>query len=107
MEKVVRIGVDKDSILIASRHLVFADLSSDTADSVVILNLTDGVYYELTEVGTRVWNLIQQPCSIRFLLDKLLEEYEVDAERCEEDLLALARNLAKCGLVEVRKTDVA
>lgn len=93
---------DRNSILVASKDQVSADLSSDSAESVVILNLKSGVYYELKEVGTHVWNLLQQPCSVQSILDKLLEEYEVDAERCEADLLALTENLARYGLIEIR-----
>lgn len=94
--------LNKNSVLMASQDQVSADLSSESAESVVILNLKDGVYYELKEVGTRVWSLLQQPSSVQSILDKLLEEYEVDAERCEADLLALAENLAKFGLVEIQ-----
>lgn len=91
----------------ASRDQVSADLSSQSAGSVVILNLKDGMYYELKEVGARVWNLIQQPRSVQFISDSLLEEYEVDAEQCEKDLLSLAENLAKFGLIEIQSTEEA
>jgi hypothetical protein len=99
--------LNKNSVLVASRDQVSADLSSQSAESVVILNLKTGVYYELTEVGTCVWNLIQQPHSVQSILDSLLEEYEVDAERCEKDLLALTENLAKFGLIEIQSTEMA
>ncbi len=99
--------LNKNSVLVASRDQVSADLSSDSAESVVILNLKNGVYYELREVGTHVWNLLQQPCSVQSILDKLLEEYEVDAERCEADLLALTENLAKFGLIEIQSTETS
>ncbi len=98
----MKTNLDKNSILVASKDQVSADLSSDLVDSVVILNLKDGVYYEIKEVGTRVWNLVQQPCSIQSILNSLLEEYEVDAERCEMDLLALPENLAQYGLIEIQ-----
>lgn len=102
----MKTNLNKNSILVVSQDQVSADLSSDIAESVVILNLKDGVYYELKEVGTRVWNLIQQPRSVQSVLEKLLEEYEVDTERCERDLLVLAENLAKVGLIEIQSTDL-
>lgn len=98
----MKTNLNKNSVLVASQDQVSAVLSSDVAGSVVILNLKDGVYYELKEVGTRVWNLIQQPHSVQSILGILLEEYEVDAERCEADLLALAENLAKFGLIQIK-----
>ena len=103
----MKTSLNKNSVLVASRDQVSADLSSQSAESMVILNLKNGVYYELKEVGTRVWNLIQQPRSVQFILDSLLEEYEVDPERCEVDLLTLVEDLAKHGLIEIQSTDAA
>lgn len=103
----MKTSLNKNSVLVASPDQVSADLSSQSAESVVILNLKNGVYYELKEVGARVWTLVQQPRSVQFILDSLLEEYEVDAERCEKDLLALAENLAKFGLIEIQSTEMA
>lgn len=98
----MKINLNKNSVLVASQDQVSADLSSDVASSVVLLNLKNGVYYELKEVGTSIWNLIQQPRSVQSILDILVDEYEVDAERCEADLLALADDLAKHGLIQVQ-----
>jgi hypothetical protein len=66
-----------------------------------MLNLKNGVYYGLDPVGARIWNLIQQPRTVSEVLQILLREYEVDAERCERDLLELLQRLAAEGLIEV------
>jgi hypothetical protein len=95
-------SLNRNSVLVASRDQVSADLSSNTSGSIVILSLKDGMYYELKEVASRVWSLIQQPTSIQAVLDALLEEYEVEAGRCEADLIALAEDLSKRGLVEIK-----
>lgn len=98
-------NLNKNSVFVASQNQVSADLSSDMVESVIILNLKDGVYYELKEVGTRVWKLIQQPCSAQVILDTLLEEYEVDAEQCKADLFALLEDLASHSLVKIKSTE--
>ena len=98
----MKTNLDINSVLVASQDQVSADLSSDADGSVVILNLKDGVYYELKEVGACIWNLIQQPSSIQSIKNRLIEEYEVDAEQCEVDLLALAEHLARLGLIQVK-----
>jgi hypothetical protein len=87
---------------VASQNQISADLSSDLPGNVVILSLKDGIYYELEEVGARIWSLIQKPCSIQVILDTLLKEYEVDAQRCEADLLALVEEMTKRGLIEIK-----
>lgn len=66
-----------------------------------ILDLKAGVYYGLDEVGARIWNLLQEPKIVSEIRHTLLEEYDVEPERCERDLLALLQRLADEGLVEV------
>ncbi len=60
------------------------------------------MYHGLDEVRARVWDLIQKPKSAKEVRDALLEEYEVEPNQCERDLLALLQSLAKEGLVEVK-----
>lgn len=89
---------------ISGRSMVVAakaQISADLADEVVILDLESGVYYGLDAVGTRIWSLIQEPRFVNDIRDALLEEYEVDPDCCEHDLLALLNDLADHGLVEV------
>jgi len=77
-------------------------VSSDLGGEVAILDLKAGVYYGLDAVGARIWSLIQEPRTVNEIRDILLEEYDVEPERCERDLLVLLRRLADEGLVEVR-----
>lgn len=86
------------SVVAASPDQVSCPLDDESA----ILNLKNSVYYGVNAVGTRVWNLLQQPRSVRELRDTLLEEYDVEPERCERDLLALLESMRGEGLIEVR-----
>ncbi len=86
-----------DTKVVASKDQASADLGDEAA----ILNLKDGVYYSLDAVGARIWNIIQEPRSVREISDILLEEYEVDAERCEGDIIALLGKLAQHGLIDI------
>lgn len=80
-------------------------VSSDIGEEVAILDLKAGTYYGLDAVGSRVWELVQEPTRVSGIRDVLLEEYEVDSDRCELDLLTLLQELAKEGLVEVRNEE--
>jgi hypothetical protein len=95
-------SLTKATVLVASQDQVSADLAPDQAGQTVILGLKDGVYFELNEVGARIWHLLQQPRSLQSVLDTLLEEYDVSPAQCEADLLTLAREMFRRGLVEVR-----
>ncbi|MGH9147700.1 MAG: PqqD family protein [Vicinamibacterales bacterium] len=77
-------------------------LASEFGDELIILNLRDGVYYGLEDVGTRIWQLLQRPISVPALRDALVTEFEVDPVRCEHDVRILLAELADKGLVEIR-----
>lgn len=91
--------LDEDAIIVASKDQV----ASELGDEKVILSLEEGMYYGLNPVGARIWELIQEPTTIRDVRDQLLEEYDVDAEQCERDIRALASDLAAEELIEVRE----
>jgi Coenzyme PQQ synthesis protein D (PqqD) len=90
--------ISGSSIVVQSREQVASDLGGE----VVILNLASGQYYGLNPVGTRIWELIQEPRSVDNVRDAILAEYEVEPECCERDLLALLEGLAAEGLIEIK-----
>ena len=69
------------------------------AGEVVILHLEDGVYYGLNEVGTRVWQLLEQPRRVEQIVDAIVSEFEVERDRCATDITELLQSLAERGLV--------
>jgi len=89
--------VSGDSTVVAAKDQVSSDLGGEVA----ILDLKAGVYYGLDAVGARIWSLIQEPRTVNEIRDILLEEYEVEPERCERDLLVLLQRLADERLIEV------
>ena len=91
------------SIVKATSEQVSCPLGEESA----ILNMKNSVYYGMNQVGTRVWNLLQQPRSVEELRDVLVSEYEVEPGRCEQDLLSLLEKMWNEGLVEVRGASAA
>ncbi|MDJ0616366.1 MAG: lasso peptide biosynthesis PqqD family chaperone [Calothrix sp. MO_192.B10] len=77
-------------------------ISSDLAGEAVILQLSTGIYYGLNPVGASIWNLIQQSKTVEEIKNAILEEYEVESEQCESDVLALLQELEAKGLIEVK-----
>ena len=75
-------------------------MAADVGGELAILSLKTGTYYGLNEVGTRIWNLLDQPRTVREIRDYILAEYAVDASRCERDLVVLLADLARHHLVE-------
>jgi hypothetical protein len=88
----------KTSTLVTTKDQVWCEL----ADEAVILDLKSGVYYGLNAIGARVWSLLQEPKTVDAVLAALLEEYEVEPNRCQDDLLTLLQDLAERQLVEIK-----
>ena len=95
-------GISRDSMVVVSQDQVSCDLSGESA----ILNLKAGVFYGLNEVGTRIWKLMQEPRRVGELRDAILEEYEVEPDRCEADILGLLQELLDNGLIEERNESI-
>jgi coenzyme PQQ synthesis protein D (PqqD) len=77
-------------------------VSTDLQGERVILNFRSGMYYGLDPVGSRVWELLQEPRRLEAIRAAILDEYEVEPERWERDLQGLLQKLAAEGLIEIR-----
>ena len=68
-------------------------------DEAVLLDLSTNQYFGLNEVGTEIWNRIGEGKSLEEIISDLVGIFEVKREECEEDVLALARELVRNGLI--------
>lgn len=90
--------ITTQSIVVAGKDQVSSDLAGET----VLLSMTSAHYYGFEGVGSRIWELVQQPARVSDLCATIMQEYDVTAERCEADVLAFLRSLDGKGLIEVR-----
>ena len=90
-------GIMMDSTVVVAKE----QMSCGLDDEAVILSLKKGVYYSLNPCGNRIWSLIQKPVKVSKVRDTLLEEFDIDKETCEEDLLSLLSDLKNEGLIEI------
>ena len=78
-----------DHIVVRNEGCISADLSGSAA----ILQPDTGIYYGVNEVGASVWDFLKTPRKGHDVLVQLLEEYDVQADVCRDDLLALLADL--------------
>lgn len=81
------------SVVTVTKDQVSCGLGSEA----VVLNVKDGIYYGLDPVGAHIWKLLQTPCKVADIQEALLQEYDVDPERCQRDLMALLEELLGAG----------
>jgi Coenzyme PQQ synthesis protein D (PqqD) len=90
--------LSRESVVVVAKDQV----SSDVGDESVILNMKSGSYYGLDPVGRRVWSMMQTSQPIAKLHEAMIEEFDVDPARCEQDLMELLEQLLKEGLIELK-----
>jgi hypothetical protein len=76
-------------------------VSTVVDDKAVLMSVDNGKYYNMDDIGTRIWTMIESPISVRAVCDKLVTEYEVERAVCEADVLELLEGLLKNDLVRV------
>ena len=74
-------------------------MARTVGDETVILDLASGTYFGLDPVGARIWALMGEGKMLSEICATMLEEYEVEREQLEADVLRLADELAERGLV--------
>src|SRR5947207_11861711 len=82
----------------ANNEVIFAELG----DEISLLNLTTGVYYTLNVVAASLWRQLHQDTSLGQIKTCLLQEYNVDAERCQCDVMRIVQELHSHGLVDLK-----
>ena len=90
-------SISANAKVVVTKDQVSCDLSGEAA----ILNLKSGVYFGLNTVGASIWKLIQEPRSVKEIQDAIQEEYEVEPDQCERDVLELLQELSTHGLIEI------
>ena len=88
-----------DAKVTVGKHL----LSRQVDDDIVILDLDKNIYYGLTGVGTKIWQLGSDGASVSEMRQDIVREYDVTIETAEADLKHLLTELAAKGLVEIHE----
>lgn len=86
----------KSQLLVASKVV----LTSELGEEVALMHRETGFYFGLDEVGALLWRRLQSPASLEELVQRVLDEYEVDPVQCRGDLTRLLDELLEHGLIE-------
>ncbi len=74
-------------------------LTQEVGGETVILDLKSESYFGLDEIGTRIWQLLQEQENIQTIIATMLNEYDVKEEQLEKDIQNLLTQLNKAGIV--------
>ncbi|WP_150275917.1 lasso peptide biosynthesis PqqD family chaperone [Paenibacillus tepidiphilus] len=86
-----------DSVLVQREGNIASDMDGEK----VMLNVKNGKYYNLGEVGGEIWAALETPSSVRQVTAAIQEIFEVSADIAEQDVLAFLQNLLAEDLIAI------
>ena len=89
--------IDLDTVVFQRGDLYSGELDGE----MVMMSVEHGKYYGLDEIGSRIWKLIEQPRSVSEICELLVAEFQVEREKCRQDVLDFLNKLAREDLVKV------
>ncbi|MDO8875885.1 MAG: PqqD family protein [Pseudolabrys sp.] len=70
-------------------------LAAKVGDELVMMSARNSDYIGLSEVGARIWELIDTPSDVATICARLQQEYDVTADVCRAEVEAFLNELVK------------
>lgn len=77
------------------------NIVSDMDGEKVMLNIENGKYYNLGNIGGLIWDMLKEPINFETLVFNLLSEFDVEKTECEEQVYNFIQELYSEGLISV------
>ena len=89
--------IEPATLIVRNPEMVAAEMDGD----LVMMSIERGEYFGIGGVGTRAWELLEQPTTVAQLCVVVCQEFDVDEARCRADMLGFVNELLTLGLVQV------
>lgn len=87
--------INVDSRICRSADHIVAEVD----DEVVLMHTVSGKFFNLTDTGRRVWDLLHENILVSSLVDRLQSEFDVGRDQCETDVIDLLSKLQHRALI--------
>ena len=89
-----------------NQKVTFAEtvFAQEVDGEMVLLDMESENYFGLDEVGTAIWQAMQEKETLKEVFEVLLEQYDVEADMLENDLSEFVGKLVESGLVKVEES---
>jgi hypothetical protein len=74
-------------------------VSATMDEEAVMLSAKMGKYFGANKVGSRIWDLLETPCSLAEICDALTAEYAVERAQCQKEADSFLERALKRGLI--------
>lgn len=87
--------MDKNTIVRSKKKLDITILNGEK----VILDFTTGNYYVIKGVGSIILDMLEDKISVNDIIEKLLIEYDVSREECEQSVIEFLQKLKEADFI--------
>jgi hypothetical protein len=94
--------IASNQLLQRQPDMVFSHIDGE----VVMMSIETGEYYGLNPVASRIWELLEMPHTLHQLIDKLMQEFDIDKATCRNDVMPFLDRLMEKKLI-VRTNETA
>jgi hypothetical protein len=91
-------GISPNALVQRRDDVLANDLS---ATETVMLDVAEGSYFGLKDVGKAIWDQLEQPIAVSDVCERLGMQFDVDAETCRVETVAFLEHLLEHGLIVV------
>ncbi|MCF8331783.1 MAG: lasso peptide biosynthesis PqqD family chaperone [Bacteroidales bacterium] len=78
-------------------------IESTIDGDIVLMNLDNNEYYSMDDIGSAIWQMLNEPKSIERIINELLKQYKVDREVCAKDTMKFLEQLYDKGIIKINE----
>lgn len=76
-------------------------LSGVLDDETILMSIETGSYHVINKTANRIWELLEEPKTVDEICIIILDEYDVDPETCQKEVLEFMAGLQNRKIVVV------
>lgn len=92
----IEIKLGLNSVIIRNENIDDTDIDGEK----VMMNIDRGQYYSMNEVAGMIWDMAEKEIEVEDIVNKLLDEYEVEKDICISSTLSFLERLYHEGLIK-------
>ena len=103
-----RIALSEGQVFVRSRAVVSRVVAGETLIVPVRGKVGDlASIYSFNETGSLIWKLLDTPRTVAEVVGAVADEYQVDTEKVQQDVLRFLSEMRTVGLIEIAQIEIS
>jgi len=88
--------ITKDTVVSRTKEVLASEMDGET----IMMSIAGGSYYGMDNIGSRIWELLEEPIRVSDLCHRLMEEFDVEVDQCLADVMVFLNALGENKLIK-------